>query len=83
MHHFYIHKYFSFNQFLQKELLPSTHHLHLSGKFVCLVLEFVVGEVFLLIFSIVGLLLYEQDSTLEGFSSRVELNSSYIWKSLG
>ena len=28
MHHFYIHKYFFFHQFLQKGLPPSIHHLH-------------------------------------------------------
>jgi len=83
MHHFYIHKYFSFHQSLQKELLPSVRHLHLSTKFIFLILEFLVKEAFLLIFSIVGLLLYEQNSILQGFYLGVELNSSCIWKSLG
>ena len=83
MHYFYIHKYFFFHQFLQKGLLPSTYHLHLSSKFVCLVLESIIGEAFLLISSIAGLLLCEQNSTLDGFSLGVELNSSCIWKSLG
>ena len=81
MHHFYIHICFFFHHFLQKGLMPSTHHLHLFTEFVCLVLESVAKEAFLLISSIAGLLLCEKSSILEGLSSRVELNSSCIWRS--
>ena len=83
MHHFYIHICFFFHHFLQKGLMLNTHHLHLSTEFVCLVLESVAGEAFLLIYSIVGLLLCEKSSILEGLFSGVELNNSCIWRSLG
>ena len=66
---------FLFPSFLQKWLLPNTRHLHSSAEFVCLVLESVVGEAFLLIFSVAGLLLYEKSSILEGLSLGVELDS--------
>ena len=83
MHHFYIHTCFFFHHILQEGLMLSTHHLHLFIEFICLVLESVAGEAFLLISSIVGLLLCEKSSILEGLFSGVELNSSCIWRSLG
>ena len=57
MHHFCSHKYSFCHQFLQKELLPNIHHLRLSARSVYLVLESVREEVFLITFSIFGLLL--------------------------
>ena len=84
MHRFYIHKYSSFHQFLQKELLPSIHHWHLFVVIACLVLvlEFAMEEAFLPISSIAGLLLCNVNPIMGGFSSRVELDSFCTWKSL-
>ena len=67
MHDFYIRKCSSFHHFLQKGLSPNIHHLHLFIVFICLILEFVMEEAFLLIFSIVGLLPCRVNSILEGF----------------
>ena len=82
MHHFYSHKYSFCHQFLQKELLPNINHLHLSIKSVCLVLESVKEEAFLITFSIVRPLLCEQNSILGEISSTTKPNSSYIWRFL-
>ena len=82
MHHFYSHKYSFCHQLLQKELLPNIHHLHMSAIFVCLVLESIEEEAFLITFSIVGPLLCEQNSILEEISSTTELNNSCIWRLL-
>ena len=82
MHHFYIHKYSFCHQFLKKELLPNIHHLHLFAKSVCLVLESVREEAFLITFSIVRPLLCEQNSILGEISSTTKPNSSYIWRFL-
>ena len=78
MHHFYIHKCFIFNQFLQKGPSSSNHHLHPFVEFVYLVLEFVEREAFSLTFSIAELLLCEENSILEGLSTGVGLDSSCI-----
>ena len=75
MHHFYSRKYSFCHQFLQKELLPN---LHLSARSVCLVLESVREEAFLITFSIVGLLMCEQSFILEEISSTIEPNNSCI-----
>ena len=82
MHCFYIHKCFLYHQFLQRGLPPSIHHLHLSTISAHLVLESVKGEAFLLIFSTVGLLLYEQNSILEEIPLAIGLNNSCIWRFL-
>ena len=82
MHHFYSHKYSFCHQFLQKELLLNIYHLHLSTKSVCLVLESVREEAFLITFSIVRPLMCEQNSILREISSTTEPNSSYIWRFL-
>ena len=66
MHHFYIHKYSFFHQFLQKELLPCIHHWHLFVVHACLVLEFAMEEAFLPIFSIAELLLYGLNPIMGG-----------------
>ena len=82
MHHFCIHKYSFFHQFLQKELLPSIHHWHLFVVLTCLVLEFAMEEAFLPIFSIAELLLYGLNPILGGSSPRVKLDNFCSWKSL-
>ena len=82
MHHFCSRKYSFCHQFLKKELLPNIHHLHLSTRSVCLALEFVMEEAFLITFSIVGPLLCELNSILEKIFSVIELDNSYIWRFL-
>ena len=82
MHHFYSRKYSFFHQFLQNELLPNIHHLHLSARSICLALESVMEEAFLITFSVVGLLLCELNSILEKISSVTKLDNSYIWRLL-
>ena len=82
MHYFCSRKYSVCHQFLQKELLPNIHHLHLSAKSICLVLESIREEAFLITFSIVGLLLCEQSSIMGEIFSTTEPNSPYIWRLL-
>ena len=82
MHHFYSRKYSFCHQFLQKEPLPNIHHLHLSTRSICLALESIMEEAFLITFSVVGLLLCELNSILEKISSVTKLDNSYIWRLL-
>ena len=71
---------FSIN-FFKKGCLPVFITCILSTEFVCQVLESVKGEAFWLKFSIVGLLLCEGNSILEGLSSDVKLDNFCIYRS--